>query len=89
MKRHKWPVFVIPANAGIQGCQSRWETPAFAGVTALEISYETIILNEENIYIQGFLVHMDFFFRLFFLFVFGFAFRKKIFKFFEVLPYDG
>jgi len=43
VKSQKSFVFVIPANAGIQGNQSRRrETPALAGVTALEAFYETI-----------------------------------------------
>jgi hypothetical protein len=35
------PIFVIPAQAGIQLIQQFW-TPAFAGVTALLTFYEAI-----------------------------------------------
>jgi len=46
VKSQKAPVIVIPVKTGIQENQSRRETPAFAGVTALETFYETI-----NIYL--------------------------------------
>jgi len=53
-----WPVFVIPANAGIQvnhpaaaaGLDSRSpirSRTSLVGVTALETFYETIIINPE------------------------------------------
>ena len=42
VKSHKPLVYVIPANAGIQGPAWRDWTPAFAGVTALKTLYETI-----------------------------------------------
>jgi len=41
------------------------------------------------IYLQKFLIHVNFLFRLFFLFVFGFTFREKVLKFFRILPKDG
>jgi len=42
VKSHKPLVYIIPANAGIQGPAWRDWTPAFAGVTALKTLYETI-----------------------------------------------
>jgi len=46
VKSQKAPVIVIPVKTGIQENQSRRETTALAGVTALETFHETI-----NIYL--------------------------------------
>ena len=43
VKSRKTPIFVIPAEAGIQSNQGIW-TPAFAGVTALGTFYEAVNL---------------------------------------------
>jgi hypothetical protein len=57
VKKHS-PVFVIPANAGIQGsrltvldsCSPIRSRTRFAGVTALETFYETINVDEWHRY---------------------------------------